>query len=322
MSPQEVIAVEVVSIKLETESISIFDLRPTKPGAWLPPFEAGAHIDLQLPNGLIRSYSLLNDQDERHRYVVGINLDARSRGGSRFMHEVVRKGDLLNISAPRNNFRLDETASHTVLISGGIGITPLWAMIQRLEAIGKTWTLYQCARSRQHAAMAAELASLAPRPGCAVHFHFDDEQGGALLDLGAIVDAEPADTHFYCCGPLPMLEAFEKATAQRPSAQVHVEYFAAKSGPDRAGGFEVVLAKSDRVFRIEAGSTILDTLLKAGLDVPHSCCEGVCGSCLVKVLAGEPDHKDLVLTRGEQAANNQMLICCSGAKSQRLVLDL
>jgi len=322
VSPQEVIAVEVVSIKVETPSISIFDLRPAAPIALLPAFEAGAHIDLHLPNGLVRSYSLLNAQDERHRYVVGINLDARSRGGSRFMHDTVRAGDVLSISAPRNNFRLDETASHTVLIAGGIGITPLWAMIQRLEALGKTWTLHLCARSRQHAALAAELAALAPRAGCAVNFQYDDEQGGALLDLGAIVDAEPADTHFYCCGPLPMLEAFEKATSQRPSAQVHVEYFAAKSGPDRAGGFDVVLAKSDRVLRIEAGNTILDTLLKAGLDVPYSCGEGVCGSCLVKVLDGEPDHKDMVLTRGEQAANNQMLICCSGAKSQRLVLDL
>ncbi len=322
MSQSDAITVTVASIRRETEAISIFDLRPADAGALLPPFEAGAHIDFHLPNGMIRNYSLLNAQGEQHRYVVGINRDANSRGGSRHLHEAVRAGDVLHISAPRNNFRLDETAPHSVLIAGGIGITPLWAMVQRLSSIGRTWTLHLCARSRKHAALVAELAALSSRPGCALHLHFDDEQAGARVDLTAIVDAEPAGTHFYCCGPIPMLEAFEKAAGRRPSAEVHVEYFAAKGAPDRAGGFDVVLARSDRVLRIEAGNTILDTLLKAGLDVPHSCCEGVCGTCLVKVLEGEPDHKDLVLSRSEQAANDQMLICCSGSKSPRLVLDM
>jgi ferredoxin-NADP reductase len=322
VSKQDTIAVSVASIRAETDVISIFELRPANPDQLLPPFEAGAHIDIHLANGLVRSYSLLNAQGEQHRYVIGVNLDAKSRGGSRHLHESVCAGDSLEISAPRNNFRLDEAAAHTVLFAGGIGITPLWSMIQRLDSIGRTWTLHYCARSRRSAALAAELTSLAPRPGCAVHFHFDDEQGGALLDLAAKVNAEPLATHFYCCGPVPMLGAFEHATAQCPAANVHVEYFSAKSAPDRAGGFEVVLAKSNRVLRIEPGKTILDAVLAAGVDVPYACCEGVCGSCLVTVLEGKPDHHDLVLTRDEQAANNQMLICCSGAKSERLVLDI
>jgi ferredoxin-NADP reductase len=322
VNTQGKITVSVVSIKAETEAVSIFELRPTNADELLPPFEAGAHVDIHLPNGLVRSYSLLNAQDERHRYVIGVNLDTKSRGGARYLHESVRAGDELNISAPRNNFRLSENAEHTVLFAGGIGITHLWAMIQRLDSIGRTWALHYCARSRQLAALAAELAVLELRPGCAVHFHFDDEQGGALLDLSAIVNAEPFGTHFYCCGPVPMLEAYEKVTVRRPRPNVHVEYFSSTSAPDRVGGFEVVLAKSKRVLRIEPGSTILDMVLAAGVDVPHSCREGVCGSCLVTVLQGEPNHCDLVLTRDEQAANNQMLICCSGAKSERLVLDI
>jgi ferredoxin-NADP reductase len=322
VSKQDTIVVSVASIKTETAVAPIFELRPANPGDSLPSFEAGAHVDIHLPNGLVRSYSLLNAQDERHRYVIAVNLDAKSRGGSRYLHESVRAGDLLNISVPRNNFRLHEKAEHTVLFAGGIGITPLWSMIQRLDAIGRTWTLYYCARSRQFAALAAELSLLKPRSGCAVHFHFDDEQGGALLDMGAIVNAESFGTHFYCCGPVPMLESFEQAAVRRPRPNVHVEYFSAKSAPDRVGGFEVVLAKSNRVLRVESGDTILDVLLAAGIDVPHSCCEGVCGSCLVTVLEGEPNHTDLVLTRDEQAANNQMLICCSGAKTDRLILDI
>ena len=143
-----------------------------------------------------------------------------------------------------------------------------------------------------------------------------------MLDIAATVGAAPANAHLYCCGPLPMLSAFESATAHLPRERVHVEYFAAKESPAAAGGFKVVLAKSGREVDVPSGKTILEALLDAGLDVPHSCMEGVCGTCEAAVLEGLPDHRDLVLNDAEHAANKTMMICCSGSKTDRLVLDL
>lgn len=300
----------------EAPNILSYELRSLD-GGELPPFSAGAHIDLHLGNGLIRSYSLLNSEAERHRYVIAVQKDAATRGGSKWVHDHVRAGDQVTIGAPRNNFPLAEDAAQSILIAGGIGITPMMSMIERLSALGRRWQLYYCARTRAGAAFVDRLAK---RPE--VRFNFDAEPGGAMLDLAPIVRSASETTHFYCCGPLGMLAAFEQATAGLPGERVHVEYFSAKEPPAQAGGFTVVLAKSGRQIPVPAGRSILDTLLDAGIDMPHSCKEGVCGSCETRVLEGIPDHRDLILTKEEQAANRTMMICCSGAKTERLVLDL
>lgn len=322
MPTTETIQVRVKSVTWEAEGVYSFDLRPMPPRRELPPFTAGAHIDLHLPNGLIRSYSLTNAQDERHRYVIGVNKDASSRGGSRYMHETVRAGDTLAISEPRNNFPLDESAPLSVFIAGGIGITPLYGMAHRLQALGRPWQMYYAARARKNAAFVDELQALRDASGRDVQFSFDQETGGRLLDLPGIVAALPSGAHVYCCGPLPMLDAFQKATASLSPNQVHVEYFTAAEEAATEGGYTVELARSGRSVTIPPGKTILDTLLDLGIDAPFSCQEGICGTCETRVIEGTPDHRDLVLSPEEKAANNTMMICCSGSKTPKLVLDL
>jgi vanillate O-demethylase ferredoxin subunit len=307
----------VKSATWEAPSVVSYDLRPLEPGE-LPPFTAGAHVDLTLPNGLIRSYSLINPQAERHRYVIAVQRDRASRGGSKWVHENFRPGDILTVNGPRNNFALNEAAQKSVFIAGGIGITPIMSMIERLSTLNREWELVYCARKRADTAFAEKLADFGSR----VRFNFDEEPGGRMLDIAATVRAAPPDAHLYCCGPLPMLEAFEAAAASLPRDRVHVEYFTAKEPAAVQGGFTVVLAKSGKEFVVPPGKTILDTLLDAGLDIPYSCTEGICGTCETRVLEGEPDHRDLILTEDERAAGKVMMICCSGAKSEKLVLDL
>lgn len=319
----ETFEVLVKAIRHEALDVYSVELAPIAGGP-LPSFTAGAHIDLHLPSALIRSYSLVNSQDERHRYVVGVARDAKSRGGSTYVHDKLRPGDKLTIGAPRNNFALAENAPHTVLISGGIGVTPLYCMIQRLQALGRSWELYLCSRTRHHAAFRDALDELLRSPASRgkVHYTFDQEPGIKMLDIAAVASAQAPDTHLYCCGPLPMLQAFEKACEGRAQECVHVEYFAAKEAPASTGGFTVVLAKSGKTLEVPAGKTILDAVLDAKIRVSYSCMEGICGSCEVSIIEGIADHRDLVLSKDEHAANKTMMICCSGSKSDRLVLDL
>lgn len=310
----------VKSVTWEAPGILSWDLRAPDRAA-LPEFRAGAHIDLQLANGLVRSYSLVNSEAERHRYVIAVKKEEAGRGGSRFLHERVRPGERLRVSAPRNDFALVEDAPHSVLVAGGIGITPILAMARRLAELGRPWTLYYCARRRAQAAFLEALEQL-QAPGCKLVHVFDEEPGGRPLDLTAVVEAAPREAHLYCCGPKPMLAAFEAATAGWPEGRVHVEYFAAKEAPATGGGYVVALARSGREFAVPAGRTILDVLVEAGIRVPHACTEGVCGTCETRVLEGVPDHRDAILSKAEREANATMFVCCSGSRSARLVLDL
>lgn len=319
----EILQVRVRAVTFEAEGILGFELVPMPPMKELPAFTAGAHIDLLLPNGLTRSYSLLNAPHERHRYVIGVNKDTASRGGSRFMHETLRAGETLSIHPPRNNFPLDETAPVSVFIAGGIGITPMLGMIARARALKHPWQLHYAARTRRHAAFLDQLKAWADEnTDGQVHLVFDQEPGARMMNIEDIIGNLPGGAHVYCCGPLPMLEAFEKAAASLPAERVHREYFAAKEAAATEGGFAVELARSGKKFQVQPGQTILDALIDAGIEPPYSCREGVCGTCEVRVLEGVPDHRDLVLSADEQAANNRMMVCCSGAKSDRLVLDL
>jgi ferredoxin-NADP reductase len=311
----------VKRISYEAESVNSYELALPE-GGDLEPFTAGSHIDLHLQNGMIRSYSLVNDQSERHRYVIAVNKDAAGRGGSILIHSTTRVGDIVTVSAPRNNFALHEEAEHSVLIAGGIGITPLMSMIRRLEALARPWKLFYAARTRRAAAFLDDLAAIRPNFQLNLHLDFDDERGGKLFDLATIVANAPVHAHLYCCGPVPMLEAFEKATAPRSADHVHVEYFQAKQARALDGGFEVELARSNRTIAVEPGKSILDAVLDAGVSVNYSCAEGVCGTCETRVIDGIPDHRDLFLSTEEQAANKTIMICCSGSKSGTLVLDL
>lgn len=314
------LAVRVRSRILTAIDIVALELVPVE--GTLPAFTAGAHIDVHLANGIVRQYSLLNDPAEAHRYVIAVQRDRGSRGGSSYVHDAVPEGATLTISPPRNHFPLVEDAPHVVLVGGGIGVTPLLSMAARLAALGRSWELVYCARTRDHAAARDTLAVYGER----VRFNFDQEIGGRMLDLAELVAQAPEGTHFYCCGPTPMLGAFEAAMQARPGFG-HVEYFAPKA-PDPAAAavadhaFDVELARTGSTLRVEANRSILDTLIDAGFDLPYSCQEGVCGSCETAVIEGEVEHRDFVLSDAEKAASRSMMVCCSRARGTRLVLDL
>lgn len=310
----------VKSMRHEADNIVSIELLP-KSGVVFPRFEAGAHIDVHLPNGLIRSYSLCNDPNEVGRYVLGILNDRASRGGSSFIHSELRVGSTLEISPPRNNFRLEEDAGLSVLIAGGIGVTPLLAMARRLKQLGRPIVMLYCSRSRTEAAFIPELEAL----GIKLQRHVDDETGGPP-DLKAFLSAQPDEAHFYSCGPSPMLDAFERICSELGYANTHIERFHASAIPapsrEAHASYVVELRKSGKSLTIANGQSILEAVLKAGVDCSYSCQEGICGACETKVLEGLPDHRDQVLSDAEQASNTMMMICVSGCKSDRLVLDL
>lgn len=316
MSDTATIDMRLTAIRYEAHETHSYEFTPVD-GRVLEGVEPGAHIDIHLPNGMMRQYSLVSAEGERKSYIVGIKKDRASRGGSKYIHENLHVGQVVKIGGPRNNFPLDESAAHTVLVAGGIGITPIWCMAQRLIAKGEPWTMYYSCRERKEAAF---LSSLENRPE--VNLHFDAESAGAFLDLNAIVASAPKGAHFYCCGPTPMLKAYEEATANVPEGHMHVEYFTAAEEAATEGGYSVVLQRSGQEFSIPEGKSILQVLRDAGLDVTYSCEEGVCGACETAVISGAPDHRDNILTDREREESKTMMICCSGSKSAKLVLDL
>ena len=311
----------VVAMRHEATDVISLELQPLDDA--LPAFGPGAHVELQLAGGLKRAYSLINAPGERQVLRVAVHRSASSRGGSRQVHEALRVGQLLPVSAPRNHFALvDDRDAPVLLIAGGIGITPLYAMAQQLAAQGRPWTLHYAARTRDRAAFADVLQALG---GERVHLYFDAEPGGGALDLAAVVAQADPLAHLYCCGPQGMLQAFEQATQGRAPQRVHLERFAAAAAAAANGaqsGFDVVLARSGRTIRIEPGTSILEGCLAAGVDAPSSCHEGFCGTCETRVLEGEPEHADSVLSAAERAAGRSMMICCSRSRSATLVLDL
>jgi ferredoxin-NADP reductase len=313
----------VHALRLEARDVISVELQPAQAGAKLPAFEPGSHIDLHLAGGLVRSYSLLNGANDQC-YVIGVLKARDSRGGSRHVHEQLRLGTELAISAPRNNFRLVEDAAHSVLVAGGIGVTPLLAMLRRLAALGRSVEFLHCARSRADAAFLDEVEALAAaHPHVELRRHFDDAQGGPP-DLRKLLAGKPQGTHFYCCGPAPMLAAFEEACAALGQPNAHIERFTPiEQAPATSTNTCVVeLRRSGRVIEVKPDESILDAVLAAGIRTDHSCHEGMCGACETKVLCGDVEHRDSILTRQEQAASKSMMICVSRGKSATLVLDL
>jgi ferredoxin-NADP reductase len=311
----------VHTLRFEAQNIISVDLRPMA-GQKLVPFQPGSHIDLHLPGNLIRSYSLANDSQETHRYLLGILKEKSSRGGSVYVHEQLRVGMQLTISEPRNNFPLSEEADHSVLIAGGIGVTPILSMAKRLQALGKSFEILALGRSRNAFAFADDIAELK----CPVHWHFDDASNGSP-NLHELLQTRPpkGNAHYYACGPAAMLDAFDTACQTLGYANHHIERFAAvevKAADDARQSFIVELRKSGKTFEVTPDTNLHQQLIQRKINVPFSCEEGICGACETQVLEGIPDHRDMVLSSAEQASNRVMMVCVSGCKSERLVLNL
>ncbi|MBS7781407.1 PDR/VanB family oxidoreductase [Acidovorax sp. CCYZU-2555] len=315
--------VRVARRTLEAEGICGLEL-VAEGGAPLPAFAAGSHVDVHLPGGIVRQYSLCNDPAETHRYQIAVLRDPASRGGSAAVHDLVAEGDALRISAPRNHFALAADAPQHLLLAGGIGVTPILCMAERLAVLGARFRMHYSGRSAQRMAFRARIAAAAFADQ--VQLHFDDGDAAQRLDIAAVLAAAQADTHLYVCGPQGFMDAVLAGARQQGWAEsrLHWEFFAAAdAGPrDGDGAFEVQLASSGRVVAVAPDQSVTQALLAAGVDVMVSCEQGVCGTCLTRVLSGEVDHRDAYLTAEEQAANDQFTPCCSRARCARLVLDL
>jgi vanillate O-demethylase ferredoxin subunit len=306
----------------EADGICSFELCPVD-GSTLPAFEAGAHIEIHIADGLTRQYSLCNDPRERHRYLISVLKDPSSRGGSRAMHEQVQSGQTLSISAPRNLFPLDRSAQRHLLFGGGIGITPMLAMAWELSHQGADFELHYCFRSSQRAAFVEMLAQT--RFADRITLHDDSGPQTQKLDAPALLAAPHADTHLYVCGPTGFMNYILDAAQNAGWSQdrVHKEFFAADPVDQSANvPFEVELASNGQVFRIPAERSVFEVLDEAGIAIESSCEQGVCGTCVTRVLKGIPEHRDKFLTEAEHAANDRFTPCCSRARSSRLVLDL
>ncbi|HZT26138.1 MAG TPA: PDR/VanB family oxidoreductase [Pseudolabrys sp.] len=310
------IPAKLVGIRFGARNINLYEFEALD-GRALPPVTPGSHIDVHIPNGLVRQYSLLEAGPSLKSYLIGVKRDENSRGGSSFLHEQIRVGTTLTIGSPRNNFPLAEDAKHSVLIAGGIGITPIWCMWSALKQRGSSVELIYSCRSRAEALFINRLSA-----GDKVMLNFDDESQNRVLDLVRVLSRVPKESHLFCCGPMPMLKAFEAASADWAADHVHVEYFKPAAEAAIDGGFTVELARSGKEVRVMPGQSILVALREAGIDAPYSCEEGICGACMTTVISGQPDHRDSVLTTAERSSGKKIMICCSGSKTDRLVLDL
>ncbi|MGY2372916.1 PDR/VanB family oxidoreductase [Pseudomonas sp. SDO524_S393] len=304
----------------QDEAEGIISLELVDPnGDCLPPFEAGAHIEVRVAPGLVRHYSLCGSPEDLVRYRLGILREPASRGGSAQIHGQFHEGRLVEVTAPRNQFRLVENAGHSLLLGGGIGITPILAMAWRLQTLGASFEVHYCVRSEARAAFLNVLKD-APFADC-VTLHVDDL--GQRVDLRALLQGPDPQRHVYVCGPAGFMDAtLDTARGLGWAAQnLHYEYFAAQLDTEGAA-FTLHAERSGLTLRVPPDRSIAQVLQAAGVEVPLSCEQGVCGTCLTRVLDGIPDHRDLFLTDDEKAANDQMLLCCSRAHSASLRLDI
>lgn len=315
--------VRVADKKLEAVDVVSFELVAADGGP-LPAFSAGSHIDICVPGGGTRQYSLCNDSAENHRYQIAVLRDPASRGGSAAMHDGLQVGAVLTISTPKNHFALVAGVAANLLLAGGIGITPILCMAERLATTDVGFEVHYCTRSRDRTAFIDRIT--ASRFANRVRFHFDDEASEQLLDIHACLAEADAQTHLYVCGPKGFMDAVLNAAHALGWAQnrLHYEFFAAGPLPENAinDSFEVLIASSGRLVTVPGDQTVVQALATAGVIVPTSCEQGVCGTCMTRVLEGVPDHRDLFLTPEEQAANQHFMPCCSRANTARLVLDL
>ncbi|UBQ41336.1 PDR/VanB family oxidoreductase [Comamonas thiooxydans] len=322
MKTETTFEVRIAHKQEQAAGICSLELRALE-GASLAPFSAGSHIDVHLPGGLVRQYSLSNDPAELDRYVIAVLREPASRGGSAAVHEQLQAGQQITISHPRNHFELHAPARKHLLLAGGIGITPILAMARKLAHDGAEFALHYCGRSRERMAFAQtiETAQWADK----AQIHVDDANGKSSLGLSELLQQREQGQHLYVCGPKGFMDAVLDTAREAgwPAEQLHYEFFAAEV-EHRADdeSFEVEVASSGQVVRVTPAQTVVQALESIGVCVQTSCEQGVCGTCLTRVISGQPDHRDMYLTEDEQAANDQFLPCCSRARSGRLVLDL
>ncbi len=322
----------VKTIRFETEDVISIELCPNPASATTPfsdfkAFSAGDHIDLQLPNGLTKSYSLMNNPQERDRYVLGVLKDPKSRGGSKWLHEHLKVGMRLEITEPSNNFPLHENFQHTILVAGGIGVTPLLAMAHRLKAMNASFEFIYAAKSKA----LGPFQDVVTQFGAPVHWHFDDEVGSPphleqlIHDRLQKSGLQGEACQLYACGPEPMLDAFLKACTHLSLPHANIERFKAPEvqvSSELKKAYTLTLKKSNKTIEVTPDMTLLQALRIHHIEVDTSCEEGVCGACETRVLSGEPDHLDYVLSDQEREKNKVMMVCISGCKSDHLELDL
>ena len=332
------LSVDVVERTTEAQDITSVLLADIGGGP-LPPFEAGAHIDVETPSGIIRQYSLCGSPSEAGRYRIGVLRDPSSRGGSKSVHDDVHIGTRLRVSKPKNHFPLvpevmklrtngpittylPTSTDKSLLVAGGIGVTPILAMAETLSQQGRSFELHYCSRTIERTAFVQRIRSSSFAKN--VQFHFDDGSADQLFDVAKVLENPFSDQHLYVCGPKGLMDAVIN-TAKRLNwnpDNVHFEYFAAVAPSTSGGDFDVVLSKSGKVIRVVEGVTVIEALRQNDVDVPVSCEQGVCGTCVTRVLEGIPDHRDLYLTDAEHAKNDQFTPCCSRSITPCLVLDL
>jgi ferredoxin-NADP reductase len=312
----EVATLRITGKQLVADDVLTLELASPS-GLRLRDWAPGAHIDLVLPNGMTRQYSLCGDRWDPFTYRVGVLREQAGRGGSAFVHEELQVGDLVGVGGPRNNFALVPSESY-LFVAGGIGITPLLPMVRQAEMLGADWSLLFGGRRRGHMAFLDELAEFGDR----VHVVPQDQFG--LLDLPAFLGAPRPGVKIYSCGPAPLLAAMESVCAAWPPHTLRTERFVAEElgGPVRTAPFLVELARTGRTVTVRPEQTVLEAVGTVGVEVLSSCRQGICGTCETTVLAGEPDHRDALLDDTERQANDCMFICVSRARSDRLVLDL
>lgn len=308
--------------QLDAVGAVVFELADPAGGP-LPPFEAGAHIDVTVPPGLVRQYSLFNSPTERHRYVIGVQVQPEGRGGSVAMHALA-EGDQIRISEPRNNFALDLTAKRSLLFAGGIGVTPILCMAEQLAANNADFAMHYSARSVESMVLRERIlvSSFAEK----VSFHFDDGNPAQRLNVDEALGAGRPGTHVYVCGPAGYIDFVLNAARANghQEANLHREYFAKGAAVPMLAvdaSFRVKLASTGQVFEVPSDRSIVDVLREQGLQIETSCEQGVCGICLTRVLEGVPDHRDYYFTMDERSTTDQFTPCCSRSKTPLLVID-
>jgi len=315
--PPPVMPLRVTRNQRIADGIHLFEFRDPS-GQPLPPFTAGAHIAIRVPNGALRKYSLCNDPAERDRYLVAVKREANGRGGSISLIDGVKAGDDMAVTAPVNDFGLPPRAQDFVFIAGGIGITPMMAMIRQVLAEGKRFRLYYLSRSAEGSAFVDELS--APEFRDRVTIHFDQGDLARSFDLRPVLAERRNREHLYCCGPRPLMEAVREMTAHWSPTAVHFEAFSdADTHKPTDRPFNVTLARSGAVLDVPVGRTIMEVMRDHGLEVPSSCETGTCGTCRTKLLAGDADHRDLVLTEAERG--DAIMICVSRARGDAITID-
>lgn len=321
VNPKTLFNVRVQSITDLAEDIRAFELVDPK-GGDLTAFMAGAHIDVHIDDGLVRQYSLCNSPREHHRYEIAVLNEPDGRGGSLALYEKVSDGDILTVSEPRNHFPLVDDADRHLLLAGGIGVTPIMAMMETLETVGADYVMHYCTRTPLKTAFMDRLIPLAEQGK--VFFHHDGGDPSRGLDIDAILDNPRAGTHLYYCGPPGFMSAAVSAADHWPEGTVHFEYFTPpdedRDEPLENKPFQVKVVSTGDVFDIPADETIIEVLRGAGLMIDTSCEDGYCATCMTRYLEGEPEHRDAVLDDEDRA--EFVLICCARSRTPLLVLDL